>query len=570
MNNLIVVIYRVFVLTLLIYCTASAQPMTAFQWDELVDKSHAERTVILGDYYKGQITQFDSSTVQGHIQRLKHLAKESDDPALFYEAECIKGHYFYYSMHIPNQRVLDSLFAILELAQREEVLWLMVRMESLIGHFNFNRLKEYENATIHLARAAELMNDKSSNEYPLKQVCNYHIGNALYDLNDFENALRYLRIASRTEAYKDMTDYQIDIINTIGVIYRESNNLDSSDYFFNKTLELALDQNLENWIALASGNLGENYFKRGNLGKAIPLLEKDAEISAKLKDWGVASNALALLGDIELQNGNIDEADSLLTKGLQFAHRSNRLFERLEVIFPRMAKLKASQGDERMSSQYIDSALLVTDSLERRERKLLAARSQQKIERERYLDRLSRLKLEKEKKVLERNLMVAIGLAILALSILLYNALWSKYMLKNKQLKKSEDELKLSRKRLIEITESLAERNKEIDKLKARPSSANTEGIKELQKKTILTEEDWIAFRDLFEETFPEFLENLQTKEAGSTQAEIRFLTLRKLDISPKKIAGVLGVGDSAIRQYRYRIRKKIGQKDLNDFIQSI
>lgn len=568
MNLFFKPIYCVLFVMLILGYKANSQGVL-MDWEKLANKTHAERTVLLSNYYKGEIARFDSLTVRKHIQQLEKLAAEFDDPALYYEAKCIRGHYFYFSDHIPDEVVLDSLFSVLRVAERDNVLWLRVRMESLIGHYNFNGLKEYERGTIHLARAAELLDQKSPNEYPLKQVCNYHIGIALYSLNDFDNALKYLRIASLAPAYEGMTDYKLDVFNTIGVIQRGQNDLDSSDLYFLKAMKLGKESGNEQWVAIASGNLGENHFLRGEYEKAIPLLQKDAEVNTRHMDWGVASNALTLLGDIELKRGNIVKADSLLQKALKFSHRSND-YKRLEAVFPRMAKLKSGQNEVQLSALYIDSALLVSDSLDRKERKLLSARSQQKLESERYVDRLSLLELEKEKKVLERNLMFAIGLGILILAILLYNALWSKYMLKNKQLKKSEEELELSRKRLIEITENLAERNVEIDRLQARPSNIDTEGIQELQKKTILTEEDWDSFRDLFEKTFPNFLVNLQTKEANLTQAEIRFLALKKLEVSPKKIAGVLGVGDGAIRQYRYRIRKKIGVNDLEEFINSI
>lgn len=565
--------YRLFlyisILCAILNCKIAFSQDTLVKMGDLVNKSHAERTVLLSSYYEGGIRQFDSTEVFRHVDQLRMLAREHKDPSLYYEGECIRGHYFYMSDHLSNQTVLDSLYAILSLAEKDDILWLRARIESLLGHFNFNRLKEYERATIHLAKAAELLDQKSASDYPLKQVCNYHIGIALYVLNDFKNALKYLRKASQAPAYEGMTDYKIDVINTMGVIHREQNNLDSSDLYFLRTMELSRVKGLEQWVAIASGNLGENHFLRGDYECAVPLLERDATFNTGINDWGVASNALTLLGDIALKRANIKKADSLLQKALQFSRRSNDL-NRLKEVFPRMAKLKASQNDHQLSALYIDSALLISDSLERKERKLLSARSQQKLERERYLDRLTLLELEKEKKVLERNLMFAIGLAILTMAILLYNALWSKYMLKNKQLKRNEEELKKSKKRLIDITENLAERNKEIEELKARSSASASNGIHELQRKTILTEDDWEEFRDLFEETFPGFFENLKEKNTELTQAEIRFIALKKLDISPKKIAGILGVGDGAIRQYRYRIRKKIDVNDLEDFINSI
>jgi DNA-binding CsgD family transcriptional regulator len=57
------------------------------------------------------------------------------------------------------------------------------------------------------------------------------------------------------------------------------------------------------------------------------------------------------------------------------------------------------------------------------------------------------------------------------------------------------------------------------------------------------------------------------------TPAEIRFMVLTRLQFSVKEMAAVLGVSGEAIRQMRYRIKKKLHclkDDDLGDLMQTV
>ena len=89
-------------------------------------------------------------------------------------------------------------------------------------------------------------------------------------------------------------------------------------------------------------------------------------------------------------------------------------------------------------------------------------------------------------------------------------------------------------------------------------SNINNDIIFQLQQSTILTEEDWQNFKILFEQVHSGFLTQLKEKYPQLSPAEIRFLSLAKLNFSRKEMSSALGVSTQSIHTNWYRIRKKL------------
>jgi DNA-directed RNA polymerase specialized sigma24 family protein len=94
-----------------------------------------------------------------------------------------------------------------------------------------------------------------------------------------------------------------------------------------------------------------------------------------------------------------------------------------------------------------------------------------------------------------------------------------------------------------------------------------------LEDSVVLTNKDWRDFSETFESVHPGFFQRLGEKFAELTPAEIRFMILARLQFSVKEMAAVLGVSGEAIRQMRYRIKKKLHclkDDDLGDLMQTV
>jgi len=86
--------------------------------------------------------------------------------------------------------------------------------------------------------------------------------------------------------------------------------------------------------------------------------------------------------------------------------------------------------------------------------------------------------------------------------------------------------------------------------------------LDELLSKAIITDEKWDSFLKFFNEVHPDYLQKIIQKLPGLTPAETRYILLRKLNLSAREIATVLGVQPDAIRLYKHRLRKKYGFTD--------
>jgi DNA-binding CsgD family transcriptional regulator len=130
---------------------------------------------------------------------------------------------------------------------------------------------------------------------------------------------------------------------------------------------------------------------------------------------------------------------------------------------------------------------------------------------------------------------------------------------------------------LIGKSKAIEELNIEIEKLKGLKSTEiynkKIDNLDDLTNSTILTNDDWEKFKDLFEQVYKGFFTKLRDKYANLSKAEIRLISLMKLNLDTKQMANMLGVSPSTITMTKYRLRKKINlteKEDIDLIIQSL
>lgn len=109
-----------------------------------------------------------------------------------------------------------------------------------------------------------------------------------------------------------------------------------------------------------------------------------------------------------------------------------------------------------------------------------------------------------------------------------------------------------------ELVESFRYELEQIQQSGLQQASSRVEQINALLNSTILTEEEWKAFRQMFDLVHPGFFVRLKEKLQDLTPAETRLLALTKLQLAPKEMAAMLGISYDAIKKSRQRLRKKI------------
>jgi DNA-binding CsgD family transcriptional regulator len=143
------------------------------------------------------------------------------------------------------------------------------------------------------------------------------------------------------------------------------------------------------------------------------------------------------------------------------------------------------------------------------------------------------------------------------------------------QNERMEAELAFHRTELDDFTQSLREKTDVVEKLRDE-LARHTEGVNQqawfdqLTQATILTEGQWRSFRQKFENVHTDFFNRLQLQIPTVTEAEKRLLALTKLEMSNGEIAAMLGISPESVTKTRYRLRKKVGDEDLERLVGSL
>ena len=81
----------------------------------------------------------------------------------------------------------------------------------------------------------------------------------------------------------------------------------------------------------------------------------------------------------------------------------------------------------------------------------------------------------------------------------------------------------------------------------------------------ILTNEDWITFRQQFDDRFPGFNLKLKTLFPKISAADTRLFLLLKIGFNNTQIAEALGISAASVYTSRYRLRKKLGLENTDE-----
>ncbi|WP_425422354.1 tetratricopeptide repeat protein [Phaeodactylibacter xiamenensis] len=156
--------------------------------------------------------------------------------------------------------------------------------------------------------------------------------------------------------------------------------------------------------------------------------------------------------------------------------------------------------------------------------------------------------------------------------------------LKSKALMHSRNQLEDAKKELNETGQALALKSRLIRELQiklsqqAGPSSPSEAGhasqeSSELKSMKILTDQDWLVFKERYEECFPGFLDKLKEMFPKLTSGETRLILLMKLKFDNREAAESLGISLQSVWRSRHRLSRKLGLNttgDLDVFIERL
>lgn len=416
-------------------------------------------------------------------------------------------------------------------------------------------------------KAYDIYNSYSLAEYPAKRKAMYNLASSYYRFRDYRNTIKYL-----DEILGDPTfgAYEHSFVNMKALSYQLLKQYDSALHYFKQMKQQAGDSNYA-WAMISNLNIGHAYYLMGDEEDAEKIFKETYRTAKEHNTAYAICESATALSEIALNKGNLAEAKNYLKEGISAVnHEPKWYYKRMlnaKRVYGAFANIYAKEQNYKMAYLYSDSMRMVTDSIDRKYDAHLAAKTEQQLLLGKYEQEQENLKLERKQQRQMRDAIIG-GIILLGIiSILFIN----RQRIRRKQLlaEKTAAETKLiaSKNQLADYTRNLQEKNHLIEQfateIEQYKSSADEEAkqktLQKLQESTILTDEDWMKFRNMFEQVHSGFLHKLKHQLPDLTPGEVRFMVLSKLKLSTKEMANILGVGASTIRKYKHQVRNKLG-----------
>jgi DNA-binding CsgD family transcriptional regulator len=422
---------------------------------------------------------------------------------------------------------------------------------------------------------------------PKPYIASFHemLGQSYYFFRRFDLSEKHLKIALHHPKISETS--KIKIYNTLSLIYRDKQDNKTSEYYLQKAYNQAVKLKDEAWTGILSGNLGYIAWKNQEHEKARKLIEFDYYTSTKGHQKSSQVNALALLIELDLTENKLAESTLKM-----------KVFD----------SLMKQETNPQLWGTYYRTKITYYEKLGQYEMALKSFRkyiSYKEIndEKRQFLNiQNAEFQIEFERKQGENNIykekkktddLIILGLFVICLIVGLTSFIIIKQIQrKRKQDKelltlraqKMEDELHATEREMRALLSTMFDKNKVIFELQeqvetfeknqhSRTDSEKEAMLNDLQSFSLLTENDWIEFKRLFEKLNPGFFDFFQERFPEITAAEIRLAALIKLNLSNLEMARTLAISPDSVRKTNLRLRKKLNIESLDDltrFIKSI
>jgi DNA-binding CsgD family transcriptional regulator len=442
--------------------------------------------------------------------------------------------------------------------------------------YNYNLFGKKEAALFLMLKSAELHQKLGDHFYQQNFWVFEQIGHLLYSIEDYAQSIRYLRLSL------SMLKQQPELVrpsplNTLGLAYQRLGKLDSAHYWLAQCAGLSRKNKDLVWEGIVTGNIGTLYFEQQQDDKALPLLWADYRTTAGAEPNN-AANTLHRIALIYLRRGQTDSALKLcrLALGMMTENdAANRTYVRNT--YKALVSVFRKSGRIDSAFYYNDLYQHLNDSINRGIAAVRTDMLTTKLEFEKATNKVVVLAGEKQAEKNRRNLLLLAIVLVLIIGWLYIRGQKQRHVLQQQQMlhrqQMTEAEMRNAREQLHQFTQNMVQKNELIEQLQTQVQQQSRETETALVEQSILTENDWLRFKEMFQVAHPGYLQHLQTEAPGITNAELRLAALIRLNLGNKHIASMLGIGPDAVRKTKSRLRQRLqltADDALDDFLKTI
>jgi len=546
----------------------------AQDYNSIVNKDRKEWHKLLHkNLYTNEQLRKDSVAFFKEVDKLRTAAQKAKDAQLLLEAKFLKYNYLSSRNY---SHYLEEMLELKKEIDKEQIPQLQARMAQALGFYYYYEVNRVEKAVESFAESYQYIKKTTLSDLPDKQEMIFNIALNYYLTGYYDTALEYLEIAKQyTNDY--YPHLPLVIYNMQGMIYLDKNQLDNAILKFKEVESKARQENRILWVRIAQNSLANAYYLQGNYAKALaetnwtsdePLTNENVPVVVKRQI--LRSDIYRDLKQPEKALVEIEKLEQILEENNKSIHER---IERPEKILYLRAYAKGLKGE------YEEGYALMSEALNEAHKFFTSRNSEQikKAETKELIDKYFSQQKELEY-VNKRNEIIRIGVTlIIILFLIIFYILFQRQRIvfKKRQLQLELDkqrinqELETASERLEFLTQSLLDKNIELQNYQEELLQMEQHNIdnsvitqrenhlRKLMSAAIITDEKWIEFKKAFEKVHSNFIDNLKRKLPHLTEAEVRYIVLRKLNLTPKEIAALLAIQPDSIRLYRYRIRKK-------------
>ena len=441
----------------------------------------------------------------------------------------------------------------------KEAIKLNDTLEQILGHIYLyqDQLEEanYEEASSYILEAEEIALAKGNKSWigwiKLKKGALY-----VY-LRDFNQALEYYHQGLQMCTIAKDSTCMAKNYEQLSSMYGQLKNFDSAHYYYQLAEPLLISHAGEDAYAVALANYGSLLVYQDKNQEALSYLQRASAINEKLSNVYRKvqndNNLASAYADLQLY----DKAESIFKNCIQI-NKENKWPERLFYNYHGLAKMYKEMGNYREAMDYYvrfqkTREAVINENLRGR---IAELETQYELERKNRVLEKSQSDLREAQLSLQRMILLFSLFTLILFGSIYY---WVDKARRSKQiLLKHQENLKYLTKVLIQKNQQLATLDSEIMTLKSSDDSPPEHVKDNLYNQRILTDDDWMEFKVLFEKSYPGFIEKVCSVYRNITEAELRLFLFIKLKLSSKEAASILGISSDGVKKTRYRLRKRL------------
>ena len=407
-----------------------------------------------------------------------------------------------------------------------------------------------------------------------------------FKLGSYAEGLHYLHL--QLPLAKGNSRREQKVLSNIGACYGSMKMMDSAIYYFEKSLQLCVENGDLYQTVVSTNNLANAYYNKGDVENAQRLWLEGLSMARENRfDRGRTPILMGLIR-IAVSQEEFKTAVLYLNELESIVPESSSLTDR-KSFFEAKVLLAEAKGDWETAYEAKKVLDTLQEKIQNKEMERTIAQREAEITREKEKELLEAkhqhaVAMERQKRNTQRY--VGAGLFFLFLTggylYIRYRQkinriekarLAAEIKLKTQEVEHKNKELTSFSLRVNQTQEYLRNIEEITDKIEAGSDERTQNALRELRTNLKISsrkDKDWVAFQNHFNELNSEFIGKLTAVCPTLTANQIRLCSLLRLNIPSNEIINLLGVTEISLRMAKHRIHKKMnlphGER-LSDYI---